>query len=307
MSPPIDAVLLAGFGGPDSSGEIMPFLRRVTAGRGVPDQRLAEVARHYEAVGGRSPYNEQTRMLASALEQWLRAAGRSLPVEIGMRSSEPFLAGTMKRMVSAGRRRAAAVILAAHRSEAGWDRYVADIARAAAEAGGPEIARLDPWHDDPGFLEACAQRIEQSTGRRRGAWPDHIPLIFTAHSIPMASADRSPYVADVTASCRGVASLLRPARWRLAWQSRSGDPRSAWLEPDIAEVLKEEAARGTREAVLQAIGFLSDHVEVLYDLDVEAAGVAAGLGLVLRRAPCVDAHPEFVGMLGRRILALCGP
>jgi ferrochelatase len=165
---------------------------------------------------------------------------------------------------------------------------------------------LDPWYDDPRFLEANAQRIEAAAGRTRGAWPADLPILFTAHSIPTAMAESSPYVQDIMGSCAGVAGLLGARDWELCWQSRSGDPRTPWLEPDVNDVLRRRAAAGAREVVVQAIGFLSDHVEVLYDLDVEAQATARELGLVLHRAQCVNDHPEFVALLAERIAAASG-
>ncbi|MGH9869418.1 MAG: ferrochelatase [Candidatus Polarisedimenticolia bacterium] len=305
MSLPLDSVLLVGYGGPERPSDIMPFLRRVVAGRSVPDERLAAVAHHYEAVGGRSPYNEQTRDLAAGLEAWFDGKGRPLAVRVGMRNWDPLLEDTVRAMADEGLRHSAGVILAAHRSEVSWDRYLREVGEACARvAGAPEISFIEPWFQEPGFLDACARRLEEAAGTGREGWPEDLLLVFTAHSIPVPMAERSPYVQDVTASCEGVASRIRPARWRLAWQSRSTDGRSAWLEPDILDVLREESAAGTRRIMVQAIGFLSDHVEVLYDLDVEAAALARSLGLTLQRAGCVNAHPDFVAMLGRRVLAL---
>ncbi|HET9480758.1 MAG TPA: ferrochelatase [Candidatus Polarisedimenticolia bacterium] len=303
----VDSVLLAGFGGPTRSEEVMPFLERVGAGRGVPRERLFEVAHHYELLGGRSPYNDLIEAQALALAGWLEKQGRTLPVYIGMRHAAPFTADTLARMAAAGRRFAAGIVLATHRSPLSREGYVQDIDR-ALEAGGLTgllgVRCLEPWFDDPAFLEACAQRLEQAAGHRRAAWPDDLPVLFTAHSIPTAVAGRSPYVADLEASCRGVADRLGCPNWRLAWQSRSGDSSTPWLEPDILEVLREEAAAGVRQVVVQAIGFLTDHVEVLYDLDIEARRLASGLGVEMMRAACVNAHPAFIEMLGRRVLAL---
>jgi len=301
----IDSVLMIGFGGPDRPDDVMPFLRQVVAGRGVPDERLAEVAHHYELVGGRSPYNEQTSAQAEALTIWLADQGAALPVYVGMRNWHPFLADTIAQMNDEGRRRAVGLILAAHRSPVSGDRYKQDV-RAAIEknAGiGPEVIYPPAWFDQPGFLEASAERIEQASGHRRGAWPAGVPVLFTAHSIPTALAERSPYLSDLDASCRGVASILGLGRWRLVYQSRSGPPATPWLEPDICDALREEAACGVKEVVVQAIGFLSDHVEVLFDLDVEAAGVARELGMTFRRAACVQTHPRFIEMLGRQVLS----
>jgi ferrochelatase len=305
---PVDSVLLLGFGGPTRPEEILPFLRRVAEGRGIPEERLAEVEHHYLEVGGRSPYNEQTEQLRAALEAWLGAQGPGLPVYTGMRNWHPLLAETFRAMHADGRRRCVGVILAAHRSEASHPRYVADVARAAHEAGtpAPGLDLLPPWFDHPRFHAAVAARVEEGSPYRRGAWPAEVPLVFTAHSIPVRMAESSTYVSDVRRSCEGAARLLGVSAWRIAYQSRSGDPRTPWLEPDVNEALRDLAASGAREVVVQAIGFLSDHVEVLYDLDVEARGTAKALGLTMHRTPCVGAHPQFVALLGESILAATG-
>jgi protoporphyrin/coproporphyrin ferrochelatase len=305
---PVDSVLLLGFGGPTRPEEIGPFLHRVAEGRGISKERLAEVEHHYLEIGGRSPYNEQTEQLRAALEAWLRDHGPSLPVYTGMRNWHPFLADTFRAMHADGRRRCVGVILATHRSEASHPRYLADVARAAEEAG-TDAAGLDllpPWFDSRGFHAAVASRIEEGSPFRRGAWPASVPLVFTAHSIPVRMAESSTYVSDVRRSCEGTARLLGASSWRIAYQSRSGDPRTPWLEPDINDALRDLAAGGAREVVVQAIGFLSDHVEVLYDLDVEARRTASALGLTLHRTPCVGTHLDFVALLGESIQAATG-
>ena len=301
----VDSVLLLGFGGPTRPEEIRPFLRRVAEGRGIPDERLAEVEQHYLEVGGRSPYNEQTERLRLALERWLRAHGTGLPVYTGMRNWHPTLSETFRAMHADGRQRCVGVILASHRSEASHGRTLAAVARAAGEAGTPEaeLDLLPPWFDHPRFHAAVAARVEGGSPFRRGAWPPAVPLLFTAHSIPARMAESSTYVSDVRRSCEGTARLLGAPDWRIAYQSRSGDPRAPWLEPDVNEVLRDLAAGGAREVVVQAIGFLSDHVEILYDLDVEARRTATERGLILHRTPCVGDHPEFVALLGESILA----
>ena len=303
---PIDSILFVGFGGPTAPGDILPFLRTVVAGRGVPEERLREVEHHYLAVGGRSPYNERTEEQRAALEAWLRARGIGLPLYTGMRNWHPWMKDTIARMNADGCRHAIGVILAAHRSEASWERYQADVAAGIAAHGGrgPEVTYLDAWYDHPRFLEANAQLIEDASGRKRGAWPSTLPVLFTAHSIPTAMAGAERYVKDLETSCAGVARILGVNDWELCWQSRSGDPRTPWLEPDVNDVLVRRASAGTREVVVQAIGFLSDHVEVLYDLDIEAAALARELGITMRRAGCVSDHPSFIAALGRRVLEM---
>lgn len=305
---PIDSVLMIGFGGPTRPDQIMPFLVRVTEGRGIPETRLLEAAHHYELVGGCSPYTPQTELLASSVESWLADHSTRVPVRVGMRNWDPFLRDTIAGMSASGLNHALGVILAAHRSEVSWDRYMTDVADATEAAGVTfAVTYLRPWYDDTGFIDACVSRIEEASGQRRGKWPVNLPLVFTAHSIPVALAEASPYLSDITTSCRGVAQQLGAPDWQIAFQSRSGNPHTPWLEPDIRDVLRSRAQTGTREVVVFAIGFLSDHVEVLYDLDIEAAAVAHSLGLRLRRASGVIDHPEFVAMLGRRILDMTRP
>lgn len=302
----IDSVLLIGFGAPKDTRFILPFLRLVVRGRNVPDERLQEVAHHYEEIGG-SPYNELTFKQGVALKRRLRDEyGLRLPVYAGMRNWHPFMHRVIRCMNKAGRRRAVGIILAAHRSNTSLERYRLDVSRAIEQnqGQGPEVVYLAPWFDDPLFLEANAARIEEATGYRRGQWPAHVPVVFTAHSIPNRMAEGSPYVEDLLASCRGVAGILGVSDWTLAYQSRSGDGRVPWLEPDVNDVLRDLHARGVGEAVVQPIGFLHDHVEVLFDLDVEARQTAAELGMKLHRAGTVGDHPAFIEMLARRIVAV---
>jgi ferrochelatase len=302
---PIDSILFIGFGGPTEPAHIMPFLRTVVFGRGIPDERLKDVEHHYMEVGGRSPYNEQTEAQRAGVERWLRAHGIGLPVYVGMRNWDPHMKDTIARMNADGRKHALGVILAAHRSEVSWERYMGDVACAiAGNAGiGPQVTYLDPWYAHPRFLEANAQLNEEAAGEKRGAWPADLPVIFTAHSIPTAMAERSPYLSDLMTSCAGVARILGVTDWELCYQSRSGDPRTPWLEPDVNEVLRRRRAAGATRVVVQAIGFLSDHVEVLFDLDIEAKQTAAEIGLVLHRARCVNDHPEFTTMIGELLAA----
>jgi ferrochelatase len=233
----------------------------------------------------------------------LHDRGIDVPVYCGMRNWDPLLQDVIGRMNADGRTRTLGVILASHRSEVSWQRYMGDVACAIAGLGGvgPAMEWLEPWYEEPRFLEANAQRLEEAAGQKRGAWT--LPILFTAHSIPTAMADASPYVQELTASCEGVARILGARDWELCWQSRSGDPRTPWLEPDVNDVLRRRAGDGVREVAVQAIGFLCDHVEVLYDLDVEARATAQEIGMTLHRAACVNDHPEFVTMVAEAIVA----
>jgi ferrochelatase len=311
---PADAVLLIGFGGPTAPDEIRPYLQNVVRGRRVPPERLEEVAHHYEELGGRSPYNALTFRQAEALRQALAARGRPLPIYVGMRNWRPYLAEALAAMQADGVRRAIGVVLAPHRTFASWEQYQQNVEDARAgigTEGTPEVEYLEPWHAEPGFLEAMAERVEQATGHARGAWPPGMRLLFTAHSVPVAMAESSPYTTQLAESAAGIAALLGASRWSIAYQSRSGDPRQPWLEPDVNDVLRELArdtegptsADGQRTVVLVPVGFLCDHVEVLYDLDVEAMQTAAEVGVRCVRAGTVGDHPRFIAMLAERILA----
>lgn len=295
----IDAVLLIAFGGPTAPHEIRPFLATVTRGRRVPPERLDEVAHHYERMpGGRSPLNELTFVQARALSAALAASGRALPVFVGMRNWHPYLHETLAEMVERGTRRALGVILSSLRSEASWERYMSDVAEARARTpGAPEVTFAPPWFEHPRFVAAVADRCRRALDGVPAIERATVPLVFTAHSVPVSMAATSPYVADFAAAAGAVAAALGRTTWRLAYQSRSGRPGDPWLEPDVNDVLRELAASGARHAVVSPIGFVCDHVEVLYDLDVEARATAAAVGLVLHRAAAVNDHPDFIAAL----------
>ena len=294
-----DAVLLIAFGGPEKPEDIRPFLEIVTRGRRIPPERLEEVARHYAQMpGGRSPLNELTMRQARALEETLAEGGHALPVYVGMRNWHPFLHETLAAMAAKGVRRAAGIILSPLRTEASWERYMQDVAAAREKTpGAPEVTFASPWFDHPGFVEAVADRTRAALAEVPEADRAHAKLVFTAHSVPVAMAEASPYVADLTVAVRAVTALLGRPRFTLAYQSRSGSPRDPWLEPDIGDVLKRLAADGERHAVVVPLGFVCDHVEVLYDLDVEARTLATASGLTLHRAAAVNDHPAFIAML----------
>ncbi len=294
-----DAVLLVAFGGPTAPHEIRPFLEIVTRDRRIPTDRLEEVAHHYEHMpGGRSPLNELTFAQARALERLLAAGGSTLPVFVGMRNWHPFLHETLAEMTGRGVKRALGIILSAFRAEASWERYQQDVADARARVpGAPEVAFAPPWFEHARFVEAVADRVSAAFAEVPAGERSRTPLVFTAHSVPAAMADASPDASDLTAAARAVAARLGHARWSLAYQSRSGSPREPWLEPDIGEVLKRLAAAGERHVVVVPIGFVCDHVEALYDLDIEARAIAGERGLTLHRAAAVNDHPAFVAML----------
>jgi ferrochelatase len=304
----VDSVLLVAFGGPTAPHEIRPFLEIVTRGRGIPAERLEEVAHHYEEMpGGRSPLAELTFAQARGLQQALARGEPALPVFVGMRNWHPFLHETLAEMAGKGARRTLAIILSPLRTEASWDRYMQNVAEARARvAGGPEVGFAPAWFENSRFVAAVADRARAALSEVPLDARASTPMVFTAHSVPVAMADVSPYVSDLTAATRAVVRRLGHTRWSIAYQSRSGSPRQAWLEPDVTDVLRRLAAHGERHAVVVPIGFVCDHVEVLYDLDVEARRVAAGAGLELHRAAAVNDHPEFIAMLTDLVRAVHG-
>ena len=295
----IDAVLLIAFGGPTAPAEIRPFLELVTRGRRIPAERLEEVVHHYEQMpGGRSPLRALTEAQADGLRRALLARGGPLPVFVGMRNWHPFLYEALAGMAARGSRRALGIILSSFRTEASWERYLADVAAARERTpGAPEIVFAPPWFEHPRFVAAGADGVEQALAEVPAAERADTPVLFTAHSVPAAMAAASPYVADFTATARAVAARLGHARWSLAYQSRSGSPRDPWLEPDVGDAIRALAKDGAQHVVVSPAGFVCDHVEVLYDLDVEARWIAAEAGVILHRASAVNAHPEFVAML----------
>jgi ferrochelatase len=299
---PAQAVLFVGFGGPTSREEIVPFLERVVAGRGIPRERVLKVAEHYYEVGGKSPYNEITFAQRDALRARLEADGLPLPIYVGMRNWDPYLKDTMREMAGAGITEAVGVVLAPQRCDDSWERYLNDVKRAQEEAGtNVKVDYIGPWHDHPLFIEAAAERVEDATGIRRGSWPAEIPLVGTAHSIPTRVAYESRYREEIGETIEGIGKLLGIEKTVQAYQSRSGDPRTPWLEPDVSEVLAELKLAGTEKVVVLPVGFICDNVEVLFDLDIEAQADAKELGLGWWRPPTVSDHPAFIQMLSEKI------
>ena len=298
-----DSVLLIAFGGPEELEDVRPFIANVLRGRAAPPERIEEVAHHYELIGGRSPLNEITRRQAAALAKRLEGEGLPLPVFVGMRNWHPYLRDTLASMASAGHRRTVGFILSAQQSEAGWERYVRDVAaaREALQGEAPEVDFVAEWHAEPLFIDAMVARVEETLAAVPAGRRDRALLVFTAHSIPTAMAEGSPYVAQLEEGARAIAKRLERSRHRVAYQSRSGNPRDPWLEPDIGKVVREEAAGGTADLVVVPLGFVCDHVEVLYDLDVEAQSIAREAGIGLWRAKTVNDHPEFIRMMAAAI------
>jgi ferrochelatase len=292
-----DAVLLVSFGGPEGRDEVLPFLRNVVRGRNVPEGRLAQVAEHYYLFDGVSPLNGENRRLLSALGRELREAGVDLPLYWGNRNWHPLLEDTVKAMTAAGVRRALAFVTSAYSSYSSCRQYLEDIERARRAAGenAPAIEKIPPFFAQPGFLQASQARLLETLARVPSGRREEAPILFTAHSIPLAMADGCEYARELAWVMSCVAEGL-PNPKALVYQSRSGPPSQPWLEPDIGEALEGLARDGFREAVIAPIGFVAEHLEVVYDLDFEAAQQARGLGIELYRAQTVSSHPTFVRM-----------
>ena len=296
-----DAVLIVSFGGPEGPSDVEPFLARVTAGREIPSERLAAVARQYHHFGGVSPLNAQCRRLRTALARRLAAEGHDLPVYWGNRNWTPFLADTVAEMASAGHRRALAVVTSAYSSYSGCRQYLDDIeaARAAVGEAAPAIDKVRAYYDHPGFISPFADAVATA----RESLPEELRcdarLVFTAHSIPLSMAAGCDYERQLDEAARLVATRAGFDAWTMAWQSRSGPPSVPWLEPDVNECLERLSGdAGARAVVLAPIGFVTDHMEVMWDLDVVAAGTAGELGLRLARASTPGTRPDdrFVAM-----------
>jgi protoporphyrin/coproporphyrin ferrochelatase len=296
---PVDAVVVVSFGGPEGPDDVMPFLENVTRGRGVPRDRLLEVAHHYEQFGGVSPITAQNRELIGALEIELRAHGIDLPVYFGNRNWHPFLTDTLREMRDAGVRQALAFLTSAYSSYSGCRQYRENLfdAQQAVGADAPAVARLRMLYNHPGFVRANADRVRETLA----LVPSGSHIAFTAHSIPVAMAKNCAYEAQLRETARLVAEAVGVERWEVVYQSRSGSPHVPWLEPDVCDHLELIAAAGAPGVVVSPIGFVSDHLEVLYDLDIEARDTAVRLELPFARAGTAGTHPAFVAAIREAI------
>lgn len=289
MADPVyDALCLLSFGGPEGPDDVMPFLRNVTAGRNVPDARLAVVAEQYEQFGGRSPINAQNLALIDALRGEFAEHDVDLPIYFGNRNWEPYLPDTVREMGIDGVKNALILATSAFSSYSGCRQYREDLARAADEVGdiAPALHKLRLYYNHPGFIDAVVDRINEV--HRAGA-----RLVFTAHSIPNSMSQWCEYEVQLNEMATLVAERV-DAEWDLAFQSRSGPPHIPWLEPDINDHLKALAEQQVSNVTLMPLGFVSDHMEVQFDLDHQAADTAAAVGIDMRRAPTVGTHPAFV-------------
>jgi ferrochelatase len=294
-----DAVLFVSFGGPDGPDDVIPFLENVLRGRNVPRERMLEVAEHYQHFGGKSPINEQNRSLLAAIREELNRRGPHLPVFWGNRNWHPLLTDTLREMAAAGVKRAIAFVTSGFSCYSGCRQYRENIAAAREPLGddAPVIDKIRVFFNHPGFIGPMARNVRQACERIPSGCRADVLVLFTAHSIPLSMADTSKYVPQLEESCRLVAEQADITNWKLVYQSRSGPPTQPWLEPDICDEIKSQHAAGVRHLVIAPIGFISDHMEVLYDLDTEAADLCRELGVDMARAATVGTAPEFVAMI----------
>jgi protoporphyrin/coproporphyrin ferrochelatase len=300
-----DAILVVSFGGPESKEEVIPFLENVLRGRNVPRERMLAVAEHYYHFEGKSPINRQARELIAALEAELQRNGPKLPIYWGNRNWHPLLPETLGKMKQEGIRRAVGFVTSAYSSYSSCRQYREDIARAQSEVGpgAPEVGKLRPFFNHPAFIEATVERVRDALHAVPADARRDVQIVYTAHSIPLSMANTSDYVMQLEEVRRLVSGALGHKNDALVYQSRSGAPGQPWLEPDILDYLRQVKARNLASAVVLApIGFISDHMEVLYDLDVEARQLCDSLALPMTRAKTVGVHPKFVGMIRELIL-----
>ena len=308
--PPFDAVLLISFGGPQGPQDIRPFLRNVLRGRNIPEVRFNSVVKHYELFGGVSPLTDITLRQAQGLRERLKRNDFSLPVYVGMRNWHPFLEETLQEMTAVGITRVLGLTLAPHHSYSSCEQYKHNVSQARSrlrETSGLDIdvTYITGWHNHKGFVQANSRRIEKALGRLPVPLQDSARLIFAAHSIPTAMASTSRYEAELRESAVLVTRALRRTDWTLVYQSRSGHPEDPWLGPDVCDYLRYEHQRGLKAAVICPIGFVADHIEVLYDLDREAGNLCQEIGLPMARASSVNDDPLFLDMLADVVSQAC--
>jgi protoporphyrin/coproporphyrin ferrochelatase len=311
MSDSYDALLLVSFGGPDGPDDVLPFLENILRGRNVPRERMLQVAEHYSHFGGRSPINEQNRQLIAAVERDLAENGPRLPVYWGNRNWHPLLPDTLRQMAADGVERALAFVTSPFSSYSSCRQYREDISRAQQQFGpsAPQVDKLRTFFNHPGFIEPMVERTSAALQQIPPARCESTPLIFTAHSIPIAMAQNSRYEEQLRESCRLVVERLGDSlslrertgvrvNWHLVYQSRSGSPQQPWLGPDVGEFIEHQHARSPlKDVVVVPIGFVSDHMEVLYDLDTEVRQLCRRLDINMVRAATVGTHPRFVQMI----------
>jgi ferrochelatase len=296
-----DALLVVSFGGPEKPDDVLPFLENVLRGKPVPRERMLEVAEHYHHFNGVSPINEHVRQLIEALRAELKECGIDLPIYWGNRNWHPLLPDTLQKMKQDGVKRALAFMTSAYSSYSGCRQYRENVEQAQQQAGegSPQIDKIRVFYNHPGFIAANVDRIQAAISTLSAENRPTIRIAFTAHSIPMSMANNCHYVKQLEETCRLIAEELKvPAdRWRLVYQSRSGRPEDPWLEPDIGDHIRDLHANGAKSVVVAPVGFLSDHIEVLFDLDEEAKGICDELGMEMARSETPGTHPAFVSCI----------
>jgi ferrochelatase len=297
-----DALLVVSFGGPEGMDDVIPFLENVLRGRNVPRERMLQVAHHYEMFGGVSPINQQNRELIAALGRELESNGPPLPIYSGNRNWHPLLPDTLRKMASDGVRNALAFVTSAYSSYSSCRQYLQNIADAQAQVGptAPRVEKLRVFYNHPLFIQANVDHIREAWAQVND--PESAHLVFTAHSIPESMAANCDYAMQLEQAATLIAQALNIKKWELVYQSRSGSPSQPWLGPDICDHLKTLREAGVKEVVVAPIGFVSDHMEVVYDLDVEARRVAEEIGMNLMRARTAGTHPAFVRMIRELML-----
>lgn len=304
MNPNYDAILIVSFGGPEGMDDVIPFLENVLRGRNVPRERLVEVSHHYELFDGVSPINEQNRALIAALETELKAHGIDLPIYWGNRNWHPMLEETLQQMKADGVQHALSFFTSMFSCYSGCRQYRENLYEASEVVGegAPQLDKIRMAYNHPGYIEPNAELVQaaldQIPAERRAA----AHIAFTAHSLPLGMAENSRYQLQLEETCRLVAEALGHQTWRLVYQSRSGPPQQPWLEPDICDHLEVLHKDGVTDVVVSPIGFISDHMEVIYDLDTEARELCDEIGLNMVRAATVGTHPRFVSMIRELIV-----
>jgi len=298
---------MIGYGAPEKIDDIRPFLQNVAKGRPIPPDRLQEVAHHYELFGGKSPLNEYTYKQAKGLQNKLAEYGHDIPVYVGMRNWHPFTPDTIKEMSEKGYKNVIGMIMAAHQSDASWERYQRDVEEALTDQGiDMRFEYTPPLFDHPLFIEDSADRVQDCLDDiPPEEYPDTM-ILFTAHSIPTPMADASPYVEQLTTTTRLIAEKLNYDNWKLVYQSRSGRPTDPWLEPDVCDVIKEIAKEEVKNVIAQPIGFICDHIEVLFDIGVEAQEASDEVGIKLYRAKTVNDDPKFIEAMADVVQKMMG-
>lgn len=299
VNPPFDSILLVSFGGPEGPDDVMPFLENVLRGKNVPHERMLEVAEHYHHFDGVSPINAQNRELIDALRADLDAAGIDLPIYWGNRNWHPMLQDTLEQIKADGHKRTVAFFTSMFSCYSGCRQYRENIidAREAIGEDAPRVEKVRKGFNHPLFISAQSDLTKQALEKIDPARRASAKLLFTAHSIPMSMSDNSRYVLQLTEASRLVAAAVGHENWELVYQSRSGPPHQPWLEPDICDRIEELASAGEKDFVLVPIGFISDHMEVMFDLDTEAKEACEKLGVGFARAATVGVHPDFVRMI----------